>query len=340
MTTLRTIINDTATNSNIYKINIPTGDLVDVNTNQTLSNKTIDGATNTLSNISTASITGLPTFPSGNVVGTDDTQTLSNKTLEDSTTKFGDDVAPTKIFQFECSNLTAGSTRTYTAPDQNGTIIVSDVTNRVHNSVPSWNSTTSKYEDNQDGWVDMLGVLDFRSGGGSNPFILTQFDVAGRVYEWATANSAGQQSQGFLSFHWPHDYVPNSDTFIHLHISTNQSVTTTTAFQLWAGFGKRDTGLFPALIQLQNITYTFQGASDVRKHIVVEVPLSTAGGSATTLNTASLETDGILQVYINYVRGSNSDNMGNNVPTFLHFCDIHYKSTSRGTKNKVSPFNT
>jgi hypothetical protein len=44
----------------------------------TLTNKTISGSTNTLSDITKSSITGSPT---GDFVGTSDTQTLSNKTL-------------------------------------------------------------------------------------------------------------------------------------------------------------------------------------------------------------------------------------------------------------------
>jgi len=65
------------------------GDVVGTTATQTLTNKTISGASNTLSNIASASVTGLDTHTAstaahgatGAVVGTTNAQTLTNKTL-------------------------------------------------------------------------------------------------------------------------------------------------------------------------------------------------------------------------------------------------------------------
>lgn len=58
-----------------------TGTVVLQDSTDTLTNKTISGASNTLSNIAKASVTGAPT---GDFVGTSDTQTLTNKTISGS----------------------------------------------------------------------------------------------------------------------------------------------------------------------------------------------------------------------------------------------------------------
>lgn len=221
--------------------------------------------------------------------------------------------------------------------------VTGDVVVPVHGQALAWDGTQSRYDNDVLVWKDLTGVIDFRSaGGGALPFTFAQYSVdANQVWEYGTTTGAGQVSQAYLTFHYPHDARPNTDTFFHLHISTNISITTTTSFQVWAGFAKRDTGIFPALKQLANITYTFAGAGDVRRHIVVEVPLSTAVATATTLANSELETDGILQIYVRYQRGLAPDTMANNSITFLHFADVHYQSDmGGGTFSRSTPFRT
>lgn len=210
----------------------------------------------------------------------------------------------------------------------------------IHGQQMTYNSTNNTFNTNVLVWKDLTGVFDQRTaGGGALPFTIQQYDVNGRVYEWATTDGGGTISQGYFTFHINHDYAINTDTFIHLHLSTNANITTTCAFQVWAGFAKSGE-VFPELKQLADITYTFQGATDVRKHHVIEVPLSTSVATATTLANSEIEVDGIMQVYLRYQRGANGDNMANASRTFIHFCDIHHQSNIEGTLNKVAPFRT
>ncbi len=210
----------------------------------------------------------------------------------------------------------------------------------VHGHAIQYDSTSDTYKNGTDCYIDLIGELTQRSaGGGALPMTLTAFDLASRIWTYATTSGAGQVSQFFMAYHWPHAYKPGSDTFIHLHIGTNLSITTTTSFQVFACFAKRGQ-IVPVMTQLQNITYTFQGASDLRRHIVVEVPLSTSGGSANTLDSSTLETDGILYAYFRYERGLAPDNMANS-PTFVFTADCHILTDmGSGTKNKEAPFRT
>lgn len=222
--------------------------------------------------------------------------------------------------------------------------VVGDITPPVHGQSLAWDGTQSRYDNDVAVWRDLTGVMDLRGGGAGAAFTLTQFDVAGRVYEYATNQGGnGTVSRGYFSYHVPHDIKPNSDTFFHLHISTISSVTTTVAFDVYVGTAKRG-GTFPALKKIANVTHTFAGVSDVRKHIVSEVALSTLVGTATTLQNDEIETDGIIQILVENTRGVTvGDNMAGNATgvVFVMFADIHYQSDmGGGTLNKDPPFRT
>jgi microcystin-dependent protein len=134
-----------------------TGDVVGTTDTQTLTNKTLDGDDNTLSDISMSSIKGslnLETFlqrdnggvvvdgvkdvPAGDVVGTTDAQTLIDKTIEDSTiesetTAFKNIVDATKKIRFLLNGITASTTRSYSAPDADGELVLDDNTQTLEN---------------------------------------------------------------------------------------------------------------------------------------------------------------------------------------------------------------
>jgi len=81
------------------------------------------------------------TLPSGAVVGTSDTQTLQNKTLDNTNViaiKDGNLIIQnstdiTKQAKFDTSGITASTTRTYTLPDANTTLVGTDVAQTLTN---------------------------------------------------------------------------------------------------------------------------------------------------------------------------------------------------------------
>jgi hypothetical protein len=93
------------------------------------------------------------TLPSGAIVGTSDTQTLQNKTLDntnaitikDANLIIQNSSDTTKQAKFDASGISASTTRTYTLPDANTTLVGTDVAQTLTNKRinPRVYSTTS-----------------------------------------------------------------------------------------------------------------------------------------------------------------------------------------------------
>lgn len=76
---------------------------------------------------------GGKTAPSGTVLGDTDTQTLTNKSLSDSTTYIIDNLDTSKKAQFQASGITTATTRTYTLPNADTTVVGTDTTQTLTN---------------------------------------------------------------------------------------------------------------------------------------------------------------------------------------------------------------
>lgn len=149
-----------------------------------------------------------------------------------------------------------------------------------------------------------------------------------RQYEFGVGDEV------FHTFHMPHDWAVGTDMYIHAHWSHNSaSVTTggvTWGFETtWAkGFDQEAFGV--------NVTpIVTQTASTVQyQHMVGEVQLTSATPTATEIDTALIQTDGLFIVRT-FLSANTMD--GGAVP-FLHTVDLHYQSTNIGTLDKVPPF--
>lgn len=90
-----------------------------------------------------SSITNTPTTIAGygitDGVTLNGTETLTNKTFTDNTTFFQDNLDNTKKAQFDLSSITTVTTRTYTLPNDNGKIVITNSGN-TQNIIPKFNN--------------------------------------------------------------------------------------------------------------------------------------------------------------------------------------------------------
>lgn len=134
--------------------------------------------------------------------------------------------------------------------------------------------------------------------------------------------------ESFHNFHLPHDYLPGSDIYIHVHWTHNSGAVTSgsTTWNFEATYAKGySQSQFNAPVNLQ---VTQAVVTTPLTHQIAEIKLSTPGGSASQLNSNLLETDGLILVRTSLV----SNTMG--VAPFMLFCDVHYQSTGIPTKNR------
>lgn len=181
------------------------------------------------------------------------------------------------------------------------------------------------------GWRDLTCAIDPKATGAGSP---ARTLYRGTIYGYAFG--VGDLAD-FDGFHIPHDYLPGSDIFVHVHWSHNgTAISGTAAFEVTMTYAKgHNQANFPAEVT-QTITVATPNIATVPqyRHRVDEVQASQAGGSATLHNTTDLEVDGLMLGYIKLITlpaitgGS----------LFIHTVDIHYQSTNMATKQKSPSF--
>lgn len=185
-------------------------------------------------------------------------------------------------------------------------------------------------------WHDILGDLRVLSPGASDPTL----DVyRGGVRQFSFSNA--QVNQVFINYHIPHDYVPGSDLYIHVHWSQIVVDTGGAAGSpgdvKWQWEASYSQGHNQAPFSVPVLPTLVATASAVQyQHLISEVQLSSASPSATQLDSDDIEVDGLILTRFFRDPADGVDTL-NQVP-FVHYVDIHYQSTGIGTKQKAPPF--
>ena len=185
------------------------------------------------------------------------------------------------------------------------------------------------------GWRDMIGIL--RPDPVSPPTLAAFRGGMVRDYFY----TAGDQMD--MNFHIPHDYVPGTDVYVHLHWSHNGtaisgSLVATCTYTYAKGHNQAVFSPEKAV----TVTYATVNIATTPAwiHRIDEVAMttSTPGGTATLMDNALLEPDGIVMMNmrattIPLITGAPSLN-----EPVIFFADLHYQSTSIGTKGKAPSF--
>lgn len=185
------------------------------------------------------------------------------------------------------------------------------------------------------GWKDLLGdTVPKATGVGSPTLTAFRSDVMWFAY---TTNEFCD-----LVYHIPHDYVPGTDLFLHVHwahVGTSISGDMDLRFHLSYAKGHGQAA-FPADVE-PHLTVTSLNITDVPQyqHELTEIQISASSPSATQLDTDVIEPDGLILVHYNMdtlptISGGTTNKV------FIFAVDLHYQATNITTKNKSPDFYT
>ena len=199
----------------------------------------------------------------------------------------------------------------------NGNVVLPKTTNvgiKVDAAAPTW------------GWRDIIGHLNIRGSGAQDP----QWTVYnGVIYQY---KFGALNDEITMIYHLPHDYVPGTDIYMHVHWSLIiGAITENVTWEFSSIYAKGHNQA--AFTTTPLVTSVLQASSTTQyQHMIAETVISSAGGSGTLFDNALFEVDGILVVRVKL-----SANSGTTWP-YVHTCDLHYQSTNMATKQKAPGF--
>ena len=181
------------------------------------------------------------------------------------------------------------------------------------------------------GFADILGNLNIRSAGANDPTFAV---FRGNLRQFQFSN-AGMRKV-YMEYHIPHDYLPGSDIFVHVHWSQivvdtggPAGVPGNVKWQFDLSYAK---GHGQAAFTAPVSSFVIQQASSVQyQHMLTEVAVSTPGGAVDRIDTSLMEPDGVLLVRAFRIPTDVVDTL--NQAPFVHYVDLHYQTTGvMGTK--------
>lgn len=214
---------------------------------------------------------------------------------------------------------TSGGTGYYLQQGMRSTLAC-DGTDTVHND------TVVNSFDGQYGWQDLRGnFIGSRLGIAANSPTWTV--VQGGVYGYTFGTTGTDEV--WVNFHLPHDYVPGTPVYIHMHWAPTNTNTGTVR---WACEYTLAKGYSQAAFPATTTVFLEQaGSGTALTHQIIETSLGDA------IPAANLEPDVLILMHV-YRDGSHVNDTYN-AAAFGFECDLHYQSTlERTTKNKNFPF--
>jgi hypothetical protein len=138
------------------------------------------------------------------------------------------------------------------------------------------------------GWNDLIGKIQARTGGATVP---TFASYIGNIYQWSFG-TVGGVTEVFNELHIRHDYVLNTDMYIHAHWSTALAPTGNVNWMFDATYSKgynQDVFNSPVVIPV------LQTSVSAYRHMIAESQLSAANGLiASAVNVSITSGNNIL----------------------------------------------
>lgn len=179
-------------------------------------------------------------------------------------------------------------------------------------------------------WRDLIAAANAKTSGGTAPMLAAfRGGNCRRWFYWA-----GDQVD--CEYHIPHDYVPGTDLFLHIHWGHNcTAISGNFVLKVSMSYAKGyNTDIFdPELVFTMTIPATNLTVAPRYGHIVSEVQISSSTPNATQFNSSTIQVDGELVVNVTVVTAPTMSGGTQNTPYMGHI-DVHYQSMNVGTKQK------
>lgn len=182
-------------------------------------------------------------------------------------------------------------------------------------------------------WRDLLGQINY-TGQSTDP-TMAAFR-GGNIMRFFFSN--GDLTN--LEYHIPHDYLPGSDLYLHVHWGHNgTSISGNMVLQVSMTFAKGfNQQIFPAeTVSSWTIPATNLTVAPRWGHIVSEIQITAQAPTASQLQSSAIEVDGELLIQLK-VTTLPSISGGTQSKPYIGHVDVHYQSTGMGTKNKAPGF--
>lgn len=185
-------------------------------------------------------------------------------------------------------------------------------------------------------WRDLEGSVNPRT---SPPNAATQEVFRGTIRRWAFA--AADVSDN--AFHIPHDYVPGSDLYFHVHWAhVGTAISGSIEFTLAHSYAKGHQQATFAAEKTLTFSLSTPNIATIPayQHIITEAQLSSPTPNAGQIDSDDIEVDGIIicTLAVPTIPTISGAAGGAVNRPYLLYADLHYQSTEIGTKGKAPDF--
>lgn len=186
------------------------------------------------------------------------------------------------------------------------------------------------------GWHDIIGDIRPKTAGAGSPSLNAFLGTNVSAYSFIVNDVCD------FTFHIPHDYLPGSHLYFHIHWAhVGTAISGTFGMDVYMTYAKgHDQANFSAEVT-STISYaTVDIATTPQyRHRIDEIQISATSPGAGQIDTDDIEPDGILIVRIKLTSEPTITGGTTNHP-FILMGDLHYQSTGISTKNKAPNFYT
>jgi len=183
------------------------------------------------------------------------------------------------------------------------------------------------------GWKDLLGNIITDPAGADAPNLTVFRGGSVREYLYNLHDKAD------FRFHIPHDYVPGTDLYFHLHwahngLTISGNLVATILHTYAKGHNQENFSAEKTI--LVSVSTPDIATIPQYRHRIDEIQLSSSTPNGSQIDSATLEPDGVILMNLEITTLPTIS--GGSAGVFINYIDMHYQSTQLPTKQKAPDF--